>query len=90
MTFKAIVLMQPLLSQSGQMTGSGWLVGAGILFTLHCLIGLGAALVAQQKGLSFRRWIWVGLLGGSIALIAILRHSESVAESAAQSTAEPR
>jgi hypothetical protein len=58
-----------------------WLVSASILFTLHCLIGLGAALVARQKGLSFKRWLWLGLLGGTIALIAVLRHSESIAES---------
>ncbi len=47
-------------------------LGIGLM-TLHCIIGVMAAIVAQQRGLSFRRWIWIGLLGGTIALIAALR-----------------
>ena len=43
------------------------------LMILHCIIGVIAAIVAQRRGLSFRRWIWIGLLGGTIALIAVLR-----------------
>jgi hypothetical protein len=43
------------------------------LMVLHCVIGTAAAFVAQQRGLSFRRWIWIGLLGGTLALIAALR-----------------
>jgi hypothetical protein len=74
-------LTQSLFLQGVQMGYQGWLVSAGILFTLHCLIGLGAALVARHKGLSFKRWLWLGLLGGTIALITVLRHSESIAKS---------
>jgi hypothetical protein len=47
-------------------------LGIGLMI-LHCVIGVMAAVVAQQRGLSFRRWIWIGLLGGTIALIAALR-----------------
>ena len=47
-------------------------LGIGLM-VLHCVIGVAAAIVAQQRGLSFRRWIWIGLLGGTIALIAALR-----------------
>jgi hypothetical protein len=47
-------------------------LGIGLMI-LHCVIGIAAAVVAMQRGLSFRRWIWIGLLGGTIALIAALR-----------------
>jgi hypothetical protein len=42
------------------------------LMVLHCMIGVIAAISAHQRGLSFQRWIWIGLLGGTIALIAAL------------------
>lgn len=46
---------------------------AGILATMHCIIGLIAAIAAKRRGLNFRRWLGLGLLGGTIALIAVLR-----------------
>jgi Na+-transporting NADH:ubiquinone oxidoreductase subunit NqrE len=40
------------------------------LSALHCAIGLAAALVAQRRGLPFRKWLVIGLIGGTAALIA--------------------
>jgi hypothetical protein len=40
--------------------------------TLHCLIGITAAIVAYQKGLNLKRWIFIGIIGGTPALIAAL------------------
>jgi hypothetical protein len=37
---------------------------------LHCTIGFAAALVAQRRGLPFRKWLVMGLVGGTVALIA--------------------
>lgn len=43
-----------------------------LLFGLHCVIGIIAAIIAQNKGLNFRRWLILGLIGGTVALIAVL------------------
>ena len=43
-----------------------------LLMLLHCLIGLSAAIVADQKGYPFTLWLIIGLIGGTIALIAAL------------------
>lgn len=40
------------------------------LMVLHCVIGTAAALVAKRRGLNFRLWLGLGLLGGTLALIA--------------------
>ena len=40
-----------------------------ILFSLHCLIGAIAAIVAQSKGYSLEKWLLFGLFGGTITLI---------------------
>jgi hypothetical protein len=40
--------------------------------TLHCLIGITAAIVAYQKGLNLKRWIVIGIIGGTPALIAAI------------------
>lgn len=42
-----------------------------ILFTLHCLIGIGAAIAARRKGLDGKRWLVLGLIGGTVALVAV-------------------
>lgn len=42
------------------------------LLTLHCVIGVGAAIIAQQKGLNLTRWVIWGLIGGTAALITAL------------------
>ncbi|MBW4660838.1 MAG: hypothetical protein KME15_19360 [Drouetiella hepatica Uher 2000/2452] len=44
------------------------------LLTLHCVMGILAAIVAQRKGKSFRQWLIWGLIGGTpTLLIAIFR-----------------
>ena len=40
---------------------------------LHCLIGLGSAIVADNKGYSFIKWLGIGLLAGTLGLILSLR-----------------
>lgn len=40
--------------------------------TIHALLGITAAIVADRKGLNLRRWIVIGLIGGTPALIAAL------------------
>jgi hypothetical protein len=42
------------------------------LMILHCIIGMTAAIAAQKQGRPFGPWIAWGLLGGSVALIAVL------------------
>jgi hypothetical protein len=51
------------------------------LMSLYCVIGVIAAITAHQRGLSFQRWIWIGLLGGTIALIAALKTSPKTTSS---------
>jgi hypothetical protein len=41
--------------------------------TLHCIIGVIAAIVAKQKGYEFRVWLPMGLIAGTPALIAAWR-----------------
>ncbi len=36
-----------------------------ILSFLHCLMGSVAALIARQKGYRYRRWLILGLIGGT-------------------------
>lgn len=43
-----------------------------ILGTAHCLLGLTATAIAYGKGRNFRRWLAIGLIGGTPALIAAL------------------
>ena len=43
-----------------------------LLMLLHCLIGLIAAIVADQKGHPFPLWLIIGLIGGTIGLICAL------------------
>jgi hypothetical protein len=40
--------------------------------TIHGLLGVTAAIVADRKGLSLRRWLVIGIIGGTPALIAAL------------------
>ncbi|WRH66397.1 MAG: hypothetical protein RSE13_22925 [Planktothrix sp. GU0601_MAG3] len=42
------------------------------LAILHGIIGAIAAFVAQQKGRSYPRWLMIGLIGGTPALIVAL------------------
>ncbi|VXD11536.1 conserved exported hypothetical protein [Planktothrix serta PCC 8927] len=42
------------------------------LAILHGVIGAIAAFVAQQKGRSYPRWLIIGLIGGTPALIVAL------------------
>jgi uncharacterized membrane protein len=42
------------------------------LMLLHCIIGLLAAIVAEQKGRSFLLWLFIGLIGGTFGLISAL------------------
>jgi hypothetical protein len=42
------------------------------LAILHAIIGAIAAFVAQQKGRSYPRWLIIGLIGGTPALIVAL------------------
>lgn len=44
------------------------------LLSIHCVMGILAAIVAQRKGKSFRQWLIWGLIGGTpTLLIAIFR-----------------
>jgi len=44
------------------------------LLTLHCVMGVMAAIVAQRKGKNFRQWLIWGLIGGTpTLLVAIFR-----------------
>lgn len=43
-----------------------------VLFTLHCIVGIVAAIVAQRKGFHRGRWLVWGLIGGTAALVAAL------------------
>lgn len=43
-----------------------------ILASLHCAIGVIAALVARRKGYSFQRWLGLGLIGGTPTLFLAL------------------
>ena len=42
------------------------------LAILHGIIGMIAAFVAQKKGRSYPRWLMIGLIGGTPALIVAL------------------
>jgi VIT1/CCC1 family predicted Fe2+/Mn2+ transporter len=41
------------------------------LMILHCIIGGFAAVIAKSKGFHFGKWIILGLIGGTPALIAV-------------------
>jgi hypothetical protein len=43
-----------------------------LLLGLHCIMGAIASLVARRKGLNFRLWLILGLIGGTAALVAAL------------------
>jgi len=58
---------------SGKMLNS--LNNPSVIFTLailHGMIGAIAAWVAQKKGRSYPRWLIIGLIGGTPALIVAL------------------
>lgn len=46
-------------------------IGYGML-TLHCIIGVGAAIAAQRQGRSYGVWLAWGLIGGTVALMYVL------------------
>jgi hypothetical protein len=43
-----------------------------LLFGVHFLMGGLAAFTAHQKGLSLKRWIVFGMIGGTPALVAAI------------------
>ncbi|MBE9239591.1 hypothetical protein IQ217_01940 [Synechocystis salina LEGE 00031] len=43
-----------------------------ILGTAHCLLGLTATAIAYGKGRNFPRWLAIGLIGGTPALVAAI------------------
>ncbi|AIE75398.1 hypothetical protein D082_28700 [Synechocystis sp. PCC 6714] len=43
-----------------------------ILGTAHCLLGLTATAIAYGKGYSLSRWLAIGLIGGTPALVAAI------------------
>jgi hypothetical protein len=43
-----------------------------IPLTLHCFMGGIAAIAAHKKGLSLKRWIIFGIIGGTPALVAAI------------------
>ncbi|MGB2925270.1 MAG: hypothetical protein WBB82_08215 [Limnothrix sp.] len=43
-----------------------------LLGSLHCAIGLSAAFVAYRKGYALKRWLVIGLIGGTPSLIYAL------------------
>jgi uncharacterized membrane-anchored protein len=40
-----------------------------LLASLHCVIGTTAAIIAVNKGYSLWRWLLIGLVGGTFALV---------------------
>ncbi len=42
------------------------------MLTLHCIIGLLAAMIADRKGFNLNRWLLWGLIGGTVALVTVL------------------
>jgi succinate dehydrogenase hydrophobic anchor subunit len=40
------------------------------LMLFHCLIGLTATAIAYRKGRDWKRWLVIGLIGGTAALVA--------------------
>lgn len=40
-----------------------------IMLVLHCVIGVGAAILAQRKGFDYGVWLVWGLVGGTAALV---------------------
>ena len=50
-----------------------------IPLTIHCVIGITAAAIAQKKGYSLRSWLLIGLVGGTFALVkAIIMQNKSL------------
>jgi hypothetical protein len=44
-----------------------------VLMLSHCLVGLVAAQIAQRKGYDLGRWMVWGAIGGTVALVDVLR-----------------
>jgi hypothetical protein len=44
-----------------------------VMLLSHCLVGLVAAQIAQRKGYDLGRWIIWGTIGGTVALVDVLR-----------------
>lgn len=49
------------------------IVISDVLILSHCLVGLVAAQIAQRKGYDLGRWILWGTVGGTVALLDVLR-----------------
>jgi len=47
-------------------------VSPDLLLGLHCIMGAIASLVARRKGLNFRLWLILRLIGSTAALVAAL------------------
>jgi multidrug efflux pump subunit AcrB len=47
------------------------------MLTLHCAIGVIAAIVAQHKGRNFKQWLIWGLIGGTPTLLVAIFRSDS-------------
>lgn len=47
-----------------------------LMLNLHCLIGGVAAVIARRQGRSLGLWLILGLIGGTVALIAVLLMKE--------------
>jgi hypothetical protein len=43
-----------------------------LLLSVHCLNGVIAAIVAQSKGRNLSKWLVLGLIGGTVALVAAI------------------
>lgn len=50
-----------------------------VLMLSHCVIGLAAAQIAQRKGYDLGRWMIWGAIGGTAALVDVLRRPSRVA-----------
>lgn len=50
-----------------------------LMLNLHCLIGGVAAVIARRQGRSLALWLILGLIGGTVALIAVLLMKEKKA-----------
>jgi hypothetical protein len=43
-----------------------------LLLGVHCLNGVIATIVAQSKGRNLSQWLILGLIGGTVALVAAI------------------
>lgn len=67
------MLAETLVANLLETLEAHWIWMVTIAGIVHCLIGTVAAIVAAQKGYSLGKWLVMGWIGGTPALIVALR-----------------